>query len=330
MTPATPAPDPAMIVREAEPLMIRVLSAYYVTDEGAIRDMRARGWSFGDVATAGNLAARSQRPIYQVARMYEDRRDWTRVAQDLSVPSDDLYAAANAPRYVMVRPTPEEESQMMASRMTAQATVGTVPPGAPAAATAQAGAATNGATVQAGAATNGATAQPGAVTTQPGASPVMLTPVERVASARLELMPREPNALLRHATATYYALPPSTVRELSARGWSMGDILIAGNLDYRSEATFEEVVALRDSGLEWSAVADRVGIAPDSLYQPPMQRRVTTFDYPVPYWERGTQWERTSGFYPNGTRRPVLGPPQGGTPSPAGDSGSAPDTRSEK
>jgi hypothetical protein len=310
----------AAIPREAEPLMLRVLGAYYVTGDAPIRELRSRGWSFGDIATAGNLAARSGRPLYEVARAYEERRDWTMVARDLNVPADDVYVAVNSSRYVMVRPTPEEEAQIAAATpMPGESQIATatpvpeaptgvaapntaVAPGTPVAPSAAAPpptAVTPGTPVAPAApatpvtpdtrATPATTGTPDATAPAAGATPTpeagaagspvpprSLTPAERVAASRLELAPRDQSAILRRAVATYYALPASTVRELESRGWNMGDVLVAGNLAYRSEATFEEVVALHDAGQDWSAVAGRIGVAAEDLYQPTMIRRVRT------------------------------------------------------
>jgi hypothetical protein len=318
-----PTNGSAAIPREAEPLMLRVLGAYYVTGDAPIRELRGRGWSFGDIATAGNLAARSGRPFYQIARAYEERRDWTMVASDVNVSTDEIYVAVNSPRYVMLRPTPEEEARIAAATPapgeayatavtpetvpgaaapdTAVAPGAVAPPGTPGAPNAAVpptavtpGAANappaavtpgEGATPVApdtgatpGAATPGAALSPegSAVVGSPMPTRSSLTPVERVAASRLELAPRDQSAILRRAVATYYVLPASTVRDLEGRGWTLGDILVAGNLAYRSEATVEEIVALRDTGQDWSAIAGRIGVAPEDLYQPTMIRRVTT------------------------------------------------------
>jgi hypothetical protein len=326
------APDSAAIPREAEPLMLRALGAYYVTGDAPIRELRARGWSFGDIATAGNLAVRSGRPLYQIARGYEDRHDWTLVASDVNVPADDLYAAVNTPRYVMVRPTLEEEARIAAASTAGNTELAAVPPApgtpetpatpaAPNAAAPPAAAPAPGTAVAPSAPTTpatpeapgtpgtpaetapaGAAVPPGAAvapsaptapagtapeatvvpevgtTPEAGASipPRSLSPAERVAASRLELAPRDQSEILRRAVSTYYALPASTVRELEARGWNLGDILVAGNLAHRSEATLEEIVALHDAGQDWNGVAGRIGVAPEDLYQPTAIRRVTT------------------------------------------------------
>lgn len=338
------APDSAAIPREAEPLMLRALGAYYVTGDAPIRELRARGWSFGDIATAGNLAVRSGRPLYQIARDYEDRHDWTMVARDVNVPAEDLYAAVNTPRYVMVRPTLEEEARIAAAPTAGNTELAAVPPapgtpetpataaapgtvetpGTPAAPNAAAPPAaalapgtavapsapatpatpeaapppgTPAETAPAGAAVPpGAAVAPSAPTAPAGTAPEAtvvpevgatpeagapipprsLSPAERVAASRLELAPRDQSEILRRAVSTYYALPASTVRELEARGWNLGDILVAGNLAHRSEATLEEIVALHDAGQDWNGVAGRIGVAPEDLYQPTAVRRVTT------------------------------------------------------
>jgi hypothetical protein len=85
-----------------EPLMVRVLGAYYVVGDAAIQTLRARRWSFGDIATAGNLAARGGRTFAAVARLYERRRDWVRVAREMGVAPTKIYLALNGPRAVVI------------------------------------------------------------------------------------------------------------------------------------------------------------------------------------------------------------------------------------
>jgi hypothetical protein len=234
-------PAAMTIPREAEPLMIRALSAYHVTDDTAFLELRRQGWSFADMAAAGNLAARSRRPLPRIVRAYQARRDWAAVAREVNVPPDEVYLALNAPRAVIL-------TDVVAER-----------PASPGGASPRRGPAV------------------GRVPRRPAARPRRtLTPAERVAGARLELTPRNPAALLTRAVATYYALPPVTMRELAARGWTLGDLLIAGNLAYRSEASFEEIVALRDAGQEWDTIAQRVGVAPEEMYQPAVPRGITT------------------------------------------------------
>jgi hypothetical protein len=128
------------------------------------------------------------------------------------------------------------------------------------------------------------------ITEQPYTSTAM-TPIERVASARLELAPADSGALLRRAVAQYYALHPSTVRDLQAQGWSLADVLVAGNLAHRSEATLDEVIALRQSGEEWRAIAERIGVASEEIYEPTMVRRIAA-GYPLPAMERRDSEER--------------------------------------
>jgi hypothetical protein len=235
-------PAAMTIPREAEPLMIRALSAYHVTGDTAFLELRRQGWSFADMAAAGNLAARSRRPLPRIVRAYEARRDWAAVAREVNVPPDAVYLALNAPRAVIL-------TDMVAEQ-----------PASPV-----------GARPRRGPAVGRAPQRPAA-----GRLRRPLTPAERVAGARLELTPRNPAALLNRAVATYYALPPVTMRDLAARGWTLGDLLIAGNLAYRSEASFEEIVALRDAGQEWDAIAQRVGVDPEEMYQPAVPRGITT------------------------------------------------------
>lgn len=223
--------------------MIRALSAYHVTDDAVFADLRRQGWSFADMAAAGNLAARSRRPLPQITRAYQARHNWAVVAREVNVPPDEIYLVLNAPRAVLLTEAAEEA------------------PLTPAPQPDQRGGSQARRTPQ----------QPGR-----GQPSRVRTPAQRVAGARLELTPRTPAALLHRAVATYYALPPAAMRELEAGGWTLGDVLVAGNLTYRSEASFEEIVALRDAGQEWDAIARQVGVGPEDLYRPGVARRVKT------------------------------------------------------
>jgi hypothetical protein len=345
-TPVTPPPAdrdaglataPTTIPREAEPLMTRALAAYFVTGDEMIGELRARGWEYGDIAAAGNLAARSRRPFSEVARIYEDRRDWTAVAREVNVAPEQVYVASNSPRYVMIRPTPQEMERMQiarqqeayrqtlaryqeavaryqaandpalaADRRLAEANAAApeqgqaTAPGTPAAPPAAVPAAPDAARPDAAvppAPVPPATERPDpnivldpSITEQPYTSTAM-TPIERVASARLELAPADSGALLRRAVAQYYALHPSTVRDLQAQGWSLADVLVAGNLAHRSEATLDEVIALRQSGEEWRAIAERIGVASEEIHEPTMVRRIAA-GYPLPVMERRDSEER--------------------------------------
>jgi hypothetical protein len=85
----------------------------------------------------------------------------------------------------------------------------------------------------------------------------------------------DPNALLRDAAERYYVLGAGTVRELEARGWTLGDVLTAGNLEQRSSTTFWQIVALREGGRDWSEVATELGVPTRDLYQPRSFRRAS-------------------------------------------------------
>jgi hypothetical protein len=280
------ATAPVTITPEAEPLMTRALAAYYLMGDDTVRTLRARGWEYGDIATAGNIAVRSRRPFAEVARTYEERRDWTVVARDMNVAPEQVYMATNSPRYVMIRPTAQEMERMQMARLEEayQRTLEQYRQSL-----AQASPPTNGRIAEA---SPDAAVPPPAAQADPNTPPppapttpdptrittnyqsVIITPSERVASARLELAPSTSSALLRRSVAHYYALPPSTIRELEAQGWSLSDILVAGNLSHRSEASFDEVVALRQGGEEWRGIAERIGVAPEELHMPTTARRV--------------------------------------------------------
>jgi hypothetical protein len=310
-----PAMAPVTIPQEAGPLMTRALAAYYVIGDEVVLDLRARGWEYGDIATAANIAVRSRRPFVAVARSFEERRDWTTVAQEMNLAPEQIYIAANSPRYVMMRPTPQEMERMQAARLdeayqrtleqyrqslaqarppTPDGRLGEASPATPGASRATAAPGTLGVTAESSPAAGQPTtpAAPGAPqagqpdTVQPDPTRIAtdyrsatLTPAERVASARLELAPANSSPLLRRAVANYYVLHPATIRELEAQGWSLADVLVAGNLAHRSDASFDEVVALRQGGEEWRGIAERIGVASEDLYTPTMARRVEVGDW---------------------------------------------------
>ncbi len=88
--------------------------------------------------------------------------------------------------------------------------------------------------------------------------------------------PDDPNTVLRDAAERYYVLGTGTVRELEARGWTLGDVLTAGNLEQRSNTSFWQIVALRESGRNWSQVATEIGVPAGDIYQPRSLRRAST------------------------------------------------------
>jgi hypothetical protein len=303
---------PVTIPREAEPLMTRALAAYYVMGDETVQSLRSRGWEYGDIATAGNIAVRSRRPFAQIARSYEERRDWTAVARDVNMAPEQVYIATNSPRYVMIRPTPQEMERMQIARLEEayqrtleqyRQTIAQAAPPNPDGRLAEAPSAVTGTpqpnAAQPNAQPDAAVPPPAAQVPQPdpNAAPApvtpdptrittnyqsaIITPVERVASARLELAPTTSSALLRRAVAHYYALNPATIRDLEAQGWSLADVLVAGNLAHRSEATFEEVVALRQGGEQWPGIAERIGVAGEEVFMPTMARRVESGDWRV-------------------------------------------------
>jgi hypothetical protein len=71
---------------------------------------------------------------------------------------------------------------------------------------------------------------------------------------------------------TIVSFAAGTVRELEARGWTLEEILVAGKLDHRSEVGFDEIVRLHHAGLDWPAIAARVGVPVEQLYQPHSRR----------------------------------------------------------
>jgi hypothetical protein len=58
------------------------------------------------------------------------------------------------------------------------------------------------------------------------------------------------------------------VVDAEARGWTLGDVLVAGNLNVRFRRPWDEIVRWRSQGLEWSAIARRAGVTAEELYQP--------------------------------------------------------------
>jgi hypothetical protein len=212
--------------------MVRVLGSYYVVGDEAIQSLRDRRWNYGDIVTAGNVAARSNRTLGEIVWAYEEQRDWPKVARAVGVPPTQIYMALNGPRAV---PTGDPEG-------------GFIPSGE----------------------------NPLGYRQEPprnGRRRPDTAPTERVAGARMEFVRPEPGELLHRAIATYYALPPGTVRYLEARGWELEEILVAGNLSVRSEASFAEIVALRDAGHQWNAIARHIGVDVGEIFQPTISRR---------------------------------------------------------
>jgi hypothetical protein len=215
--------------------MVRALGAYYVVGDGAIDAMRRRSWSFAGIATAGNVAARSGRSLGEIARSYEQSRNWTRVAQEAGISPGTLYLALNGPRAVTAGDL-EEDPDLLAPSEPREGSFSPSRRRTPA--------------------PNGRNAR------------------ERVAGARMEFVEPRPGVLLRRIIGTYYGLPDARLRSLEATGWTLAEILVAGNLSVRSEFSFEEILALRSRSRDWPEVARRSGVRQTEIYQPTIPRRV--------------------------------------------------------
>jgi hypothetical protein len=84
----------------------------------------------------------------------------------------------------------------------------------------------------------------------------------------IALAPDDPRRLLRLAVERYCALGAGTAGDLEERGWTLGDILVAGNLFFLSDTGFWEIVQQRGARREWSTIARAIGVSPDQIYQP--------------------------------------------------------------
>jgi hypothetical protein len=78
----------------------------------------------------------------------------------------------------------------------------------------------------------------------------------------------EGEAVLRLVLQEHYPPTSGRVVDAEARGWTLGDVLIAGNLNVRFRRPWDEIVRWRSQGLEWSAIARRAGVTAEELYQP--------------------------------------------------------------
>jgi beta-lactam-binding protein with PASTA domain len=80
-------------------------------------------------------------------------------------------------------------------------------------------------------------------------------------------LPGDPATVLRLALDNY---PPiaGRVRPLEASGWTLEDILVAGNLNVRFSYSWDEIIRLRAQGLDWDTIAGRKQVSGVELYQP--------------------------------------------------------------
>lgn len=75
----------------AQHLMHDVIASYFGLSHTEVMDLNGRGYSYEDIATAANVAARSGHPIADVIAMHDRGMDWTQIASQLNVSADDIY-----------------------------------------------------------------------------------------------------------------------------------------------------------------------------------------------------------------------------------------------
>lgn len=86
----------------SEHLMHQIIASYFGLSHQEVMDLAARGYTYEDIATAANIAARSGRPLTDVAAMHDRNMGWTDVAQQVGVPVADY----NRPYYHYTGPEP--------------------------------------------------------------------------------------------------------------------------------------------------------------------------------------------------------------------------------
>jgi hypothetical protein len=74
----------------AEHLMHVVIASYYGISHEQVMDLHARGYTYEDIATAANLAARSGRPLTDVVAKRDQSMEWTTIATSYSIAEADV------------------------------------------------------------------------------------------------------------------------------------------------------------------------------------------------------------------------------------------------
>jgi len=86
---AQQAAAPAHEFTPSEHLMHQIIASYFGLSHQQVMDLAARGYTYEDIATAANVAARSGRPLADVVAMHDRNMSWTDVAQQVGIPTAD-------------------------------------------------------------------------------------------------------------------------------------------------------------------------------------------------------------------------------------------------
>lgn len=84
-----PAGAGAPAFTPSQHLMHQILASYFGLSHQDVMDLAARGYTYEDIATAANIAARSGRTLADVTAMHDRNMGWTDVAQQVGVPVAD-------------------------------------------------------------------------------------------------------------------------------------------------------------------------------------------------------------------------------------------------
>ena len=89
----------------SEHLMHSVIAGYFGLTHQQVMDLASRGYSYEEIATAANIAARSGRPLAEVVAMRDQHMEWPAIATHYSVTEVDIY-----------RPTATMETRVAGAR----------------------------------------------------------------------------------------------------------------------------------------------------------------------------------------------------------------------
>jgi hypothetical protein len=76
---------------QSEHLMHHIIASHYGLTHQQVMDLHGRGYSYEDIATAANIAARSGRPLTDVIAMRDRRMEWPAIASSYGMSEADLY-----------------------------------------------------------------------------------------------------------------------------------------------------------------------------------------------------------------------------------------------
>jgi DNA-binding CsgD family transcriptional regulator len=76
---------------QSEHLMHNILASHFGLTHQQVMDLHGRGYSYEDIATAANIAARSGRPLSDVIAMRDRRMEWPAIGSQYGVVEVDIY-----------------------------------------------------------------------------------------------------------------------------------------------------------------------------------------------------------------------------------------------